>query len=338
MLLSIIVPFYNVEKYIAKCIDSLLFQGLSAEDYEILVVNDGSTDHGADIVARYSEAHENIRLLNEEHAGVSAARNAGIEEARGEYLYFIDADDWLVEGGLKQLFDSCLSEQNRPDMLGFSHRIVDKYYGVEWEQIRPYKLSFAGTFFDYGQKYGINAYMWTWVISRKLIVDHNIRFRPYMIAEDYLFMVSVFAVTEARVVKTTLNIYRYRIHTGSTMNRFDAEYTKKIVTTLFETFRETRAAEAVSLYKKESFEEYVGYFRRKAFFSILSTSLSWKDVKLLLNRAFYENFYPIENPDTRIQKFMNFMCRRPWAIFLFSPFYRYIFLPWIKPHINRNGD
>lgn len=91
--LTIIIPVYNVEKYVGRCIESCLKQDLSPKEYEILVVNDGSKDGSIDIVRRYARENENIRIIEQENAGLSAARNHGIKEARGEYLWFVDSDD-----------------------------------------------------------------------------------------------------------------------------------------------------------------------------------------------------------------------------------------------------
>ena len=337
MLLSFIVPLYNCERYIATCLDSILAQGLAANSFEVLVVNDGSTDKGPDIVTRYGVEWPNIRLINQENGGVSSARNRGIEEARGEYLYFVDADDWLVAGGMRALFDVALAANDRPDMIGLSHRIVDNYYDPgKWERIRPHRLLFRGSFLDFGQQFGINGHLWTWVISRNLIRTNNLRFRPYVIAEDWLFMVSVFAVCEAVVVKTDLNVYRYRVHGESVTNRSDAAHVIQLADALFDVFRETRTMAETSRYRRENFEEYVGYFRRKLFFCICSASLPLGRVRALLERAAREKFYPIEDPTTWVHRFMNFMCRRPVVVYLFSPLYRHLFLARIKPRLKRN--
>ena len=90
---SIIVPVYNIEKYLAKCLDSLINQTL--EDIEIICVNDGSTDNSAEILNEYAQKDCRIKIINQDNAGLSAARNTGINAANGEYIGYVDSDDWI---------------------------------------------------------------------------------------------------------------------------------------------------------------------------------------------------------------------------------------------------
>lgn len=101
MKLSIIIPVYNSEKYITCCLESLLVQEMSANEYEIIIVNDGSTDSGGLIARDYTERHSNIHLFNQKNKGVGTARNKGIELAKGDYIYFIDPDDYIAINVLK---------------------------------------------------------------------------------------------------------------------------------------------------------------------------------------------------------------------------------------------
>lgn len=95
MLLSIIVPVFNVEAYLNKCVGSLLDQDLSPDDYEIILVDDGSTDCSGKICDEWADAHKNIRVIHQRNGGLSRARNTGINMARGLYVQFVDADDYL---------------------------------------------------------------------------------------------------------------------------------------------------------------------------------------------------------------------------------------------------
>ena len=101
---SIIVPVYNVEKYLRKCIESLLRQGI--DNVEILLVNDGSTDSSSEICQEYVDKYSNIKLLYQDNQGVCAARNNGIVHATGEWIVLVDADDYLLDNGLKAAFEA----------------------------------------------------------------------------------------------------------------------------------------------------------------------------------------------------------------------------------------
>ena len=106
---SIIIPVYNVEKYLKKCLDSVFNQ--TYKDYEVIVVNDGTKDNSMDIVKDYA-----VKVINQKNQGLSAARNAGVKKATGDYLIFLDSDDYWEKGLLKELSKSL---KNNPDLIRF---------------------------------------------------------------------------------------------------------------------------------------------------------------------------------------------------------------------------
>ena len=93
--ISVIVPVYNVEKFLSTCLESILDQGLSEQEYEIILINDGSIDGSLAICNLYAKAHSNIHVYSQENQGVSLARNLGMSKARGEWVMFLDSDDYL---------------------------------------------------------------------------------------------------------------------------------------------------------------------------------------------------------------------------------------------------
>jgi len=113
--LSIIVPVYNVAQYLAKCLDSLLGQELPADDCEIIVVNDGSTDGSPDIARRYADSHPDIIYIDQQNQGVSVARNAGLARATGTFVLFVDPDDWIAPHSIRPILEH--AAQHRLDVL-----------------------------------------------------------------------------------------------------------------------------------------------------------------------------------------------------------------------------
>ena len=103
MFLSIIIPIYNVEQYIEKCILSCERQNIEKSDYEIICINDGSTDRSEEIVKALKNNYNNIVALSQKNKGVSCARNLGLEKARGEYIWFVDGDDFVQENVLSDI-------------------------------------------------------------------------------------------------------------------------------------------------------------------------------------------------------------------------------------------
>ena len=119
-LVSVIIPVYNAEKYLPDAVHSLLRQTLSQEQIEILLIDDGSTDGSPVLCDRYATEYGNIRVSHQENAGVSAARNRGIQEAGGKYLAFLDADDWLSKETLKSVTDFFEIHVEETDVVGFT--------------------------------------------------------------------------------------------------------------------------------------------------------------------------------------------------------------------------
>ena len=107
-LISIVVPVYNVEKYLGKCLDSIL--GQTYRNLEIIVVDDGSTDHSGSICDEYGKKDPRVAVIHQDNQGVSAARTSGIGKARGQYVGFVDGDDWIAEGMYQDLYRAMKSQ------------------------------------------------------------------------------------------------------------------------------------------------------------------------------------------------------------------------------------
>ena len=103
--LSIIIPIFNVEKYIDKCLDSIFSQCVDNTMYEVILVNDGTQDDTLTVLRPYLEKNENCVLINQENQGVSVARNTGLLKSKGDYVWFIDSDDWLERGSIEYIID-----------------------------------------------------------------------------------------------------------------------------------------------------------------------------------------------------------------------------------------
>lgn len=119
--LSIVIPVYNVEQYVGRCLESCLDQDLPKDEYEIIVVNDGTKDNSVQVIEKYITPENNVTLVHRENGGLSAARNTGLKHAQGEYVWFVDSDDTITPGSLKAIVEGCT---NNIDMLGIQYRLV----------------------------------------------------------------------------------------------------------------------------------------------------------------------------------------------------------------------
>ncbi len=124
--ISVIIPIYNVEKYLHECLDSIVNQ--SFRDIEIICVNDGSTDKSLDILEEYAKRDERIKIINQSNQGLGAARNKGLSVACGNYIYFIDSDDFIDLNTLEKLHDNIVS--NRSDVVLFKFQQFDNNHNV----------------------------------------------------------------------------------------------------------------------------------------------------------------------------------------------------------------
>lgn len=225
MKLSIILPVYNVEKYIERCILSLKEQDLPQNDYEIIIVNDGSEDHSIDIAEKLKVEFENFSIINKPNGGQSSARNKGIENAKGEYIWFIDSDDYIERNVLKSLIDNL--ETDKLDLLLFN--IFDIWPDKECPgfdiNAQP-KNVISGI--QYIKHHDIGKSPWCFIVKRSIITENNILFTEGIIHEDYEFVLKVYKYVQ-RLAFNPLRVYNYLHRDGSiTTTRTEAQTLKSI--------------------------------------------------------------------------------------------------------------
>lgn len=207
MFLSFIVPVYNAETYIGECLSSLLAQDIPAEDYEILCVNDGSRDASPAILQQWQETHHNIVILHQGNGGVVSARNFGLSMARGDYIWFVDADDLIKENCLGAL-------KRKTEETGCDRLILGGYEFTDALTEEEQRRSAAGELPINCPWY--DAVVWRGLLKREFLEDHGLRFRyPELThGEDGLFMYEV-AACDPKATELEEVLYFYRIHSGS---------------------------------------------------------------------------------------------------------------------------
>lgn len=174
---SVIVPVYNVSQYLKRCIDSILSQ--SYGDFELLLVDDGSTDDSGKICDEYARKDNRINVFHKKNGGVSSARNKGIDEARGNYVVFVDSDDYILQDRLLQIMK--LSDNN-PDM-------IVEYYATPADHKYKYKLIDKQDF-DIIRNVGV---IWTSAFRNKILKEANVCFdEKIWHGEDSLFILEFF--------------------------------------------------------------------------------------------------------------------------------------------------
>lgn len=255
--LSIVVPVFNVENYLAKCLNSLL-KTVGIEDTEIILIDDGSTDRSPEIADKYSREYSNIRVIHKDNEGPSAARNLGIREAKGTYISFIDSDDEVVPALYEKVIE--LASHSDADMFLWDAELIVEngqsmatknegyfsHYGLEktektysGKQIIETLLRNSGDFV---------ATVWLGAYRKEFLVNNGLLFEQGLIHEDE-FWVPKAMISAKTVHYIPHKIYRYRQRKGSIMNPNSKDRSEhvaslmKIYPTLYGYYEEVLAGE-----------------------------------------------------------------------------------------------
>lgn len=211
LLISVVVPVFNVAPYLRRCVDSLLSQ--TFRDFELILVDDGSTDGSSHICEEYEKMNTRVRAIYYySNGGVSAARNRGIEAARGEYISFVDADDWVEEGFLQAFADEI--ERWETENTAVVDMVVQGYWDhegkvVQWPSCCYCSVQEIYTNLYYMEQKELVGYVWNKVFRRAMIEEHHVRFSPDIpIGEDSVFSMAFLSNTISMAVTSYVG-YHY---------------------------------------------------------------------------------------------------------------------------------
>lgn len=188
--LSIVIPLYNVERYVIKCLDSVLHQrNIEQLQYEVIIVNDGSTDNSYQIAKDYTKSFPNVRIVSQINQGLSVARNKGLSLACGEYVWFIDSDDWIAETSLLEIISLCKKENL--DLLGIvAIDVLSDSKIIRYDFKDRENILFSGIQY---LKLGLHSFCVPFTIyKRKYLNEHNFFFKIGIFHEDVEFSPRVY--------------------------------------------------------------------------------------------------------------------------------------------------
>lgn len=211
--LSIIIPAYNVEQYIGRCLESCLNQDLAPDDYEIIVVNDGTPDKSMEVAGQYAKSHDNIILVNRNNGGLSAARNTGLESATGEYVWFVDSDDRIKTNCLRYLLN--FAENNRLDVLCFG---LFMEYADGRTSLFPINNKGGEVYngCDFVNRVAMPPAAWAALYKRTFLEVHHLRFLEGILHEDQEFTPRAYYLSK-RIAFVNTPFYYYYQREGSIM-------------------------------------------------------------------------------------------------------------------------
>ena len=228
--ISIIIPVYNTVQYLSRCIESVLSQSFG--DFELLLVDDGSNDGSGDVCDSYENRDMRIRVFHKKNGGVCSARNLGIANALGEWLYFVDSDDELLPDALQTLVD-CISDDVDSVMGGIVEVNENGDVSVLEKrvvQLLTKKQTVMSLYVGYGSYYDYCGYMCIWLLRRSVISDHSLLFDPTIaIKEDSLFSMQFICKSRGATRQTTTPVYKYYKRDDSAMGSVSGGYNPKYV-------------------------------------------------------------------------------------------------------------
>ena len=276
--LSILIPAYNVERWLPRCLNSILSQ--VEDDIEIVIVDDGSTDTTLQCANEFAEKWNDIRVFSKHNEGVGAARNYLLDKACGEFIWFIDSDDYIAEGALRHI----LSELNSTiDLLSVS------YNGGVF-------TPFEGNATEYIQKGYINGYLWTKIIRRSVIEDAHIRFDPQRYSqEDWFFLMQVYPLL-GNIKQITLQAYVYcDDNENSVMREAHAEHTRRNVADSRETicnFKRFIDSHRDQSYSR-AYEQWMNFSAAGYLYSLFPIDYTMEEIKNDIKIFKEKGVYPV---------------------------------------------
>jgi len=290
--LSIVVPIYKVEPYLPKCVESLLAQDLPKEDYEIILVDDGSPDRCGEICDAYAARYVNVKVVHRKNGGLSAARNTGIEVAQGEYVQFVDSDDYLEPNVLKALVEKM--DSDKLDILRFNYQNVNERYEV----FEPNKVS--KPFVDYRdevcdgltfltERLGYGCYAWQFMLRRELL--ENCVFKEGIYFEDMEWTPRLL-LKASKVTSTDLMVYNYLMRQGSITQSVDEKKKRKVLDDRLSLVGSMKQ-QMVKAVDKRWFEGMIGQMA----IGIISSASGdfWEKRQELIKRIKREGIFPLSS-------------------------------------------
>ncbi len=290
MLFSIIIPVYNVEKYLRECLESVLCQ--TYEDWETICINDGSTDGSATILEEYAAKDSRFKVISQANGGLSVARNSGLEAASGDYVLFLDSDDYLEKDALSIIADN-LSDA---DLLCFSgRRFFEESGEYEKADILPQETFETG--WEYYSKHALDKRNFAFVCvvlrcyRRAYLLVNRLRFKPGIYHEDNMFTpLACYYAKKVKVIPDVL--YDYRVRGSSIMTTRSLKHKEDILTianSLAAFFVPQAGTEKATVYKALTHH----------YQSVFATESSKKEEKRLLSMVDWKMYKAVSRTKAR---------------------------------------
>ncbi|MBR2244732.1 MAG: glycosyltransferase [Prevotella sp.] len=253
--LSIIVPIYNVEKYVRTCIESIYKQCLDEKRFEVIIINDGTTDNSMEVIADIIDQHNNITVINQDNQSLSVARNNGIAAAKGEYILIPDSDDLLIENSLKPLLEKALETKVDlvvADFLTMTDEEIDDFNKKEFKQPEPHFKKIVGEQIYLELLNPRQCFVWRTLYRREFLVTKDLIYYPGIRYQDIPFTHECYLKAK-NCLRTNILLNIYRKWPGSSTNAYKFENSRHFITAIALTWqlRQIEGLSSELLYKIE---------------------------------------------------------------------------------------
>ncbi|WP_294130928.1 glycosyltransferase [uncultured Clostridium sp.] len=288
---SVIIPIYNMEKHIDKCLNSVINQSL--EEIEIILIDDGSTDNSLKICNLYKEKDKRVKVYSKDNSGVSSARNMGIKKSKGKYLTFIDPDDYIEKNMLKDMYEKIEYDKSELVICDYTIDYINSYKNINLrynkklfldnEIVEKFILPFIGVK-EFGDEFWMAGFRSPWgkLYKKNIISNNNIFFNEKLkIGEDVIFNLK-YLICIKSISYINKNYYNYVKNDTSVMNRYKKDYLEICENYVFE------LENIIKKYKlgKEA-KERLAKEKLKSITLIIKNECSLENKKSLLKKIFY---------------------------------------------------
>lgn len=299
--LSIIIPMYNCEKYIANCLDSILNSELPKGEYEVVIINDGSKDRGPEIAKSYVSKHKNFKYLTQENQGQSVARNYGIREAKGEYVWFVDGDD-IVDSSVIYTLYRLLCSLKELDILAFKLKcITENNEFISYECVQP---SVKHDVIIPGREAILSGYspssVCALIINKNFIKINSFKFKEGLTQQDVELSYQLFSYAKY-VFFSDLSPYIYIHHNNSTSQSKNPQKRIKYECDKVEIIKSFyKLSKSLETSDKE-LSKHIEQFAKSALFGcvygLYKNKREWKSIgvnKAVISKLKLNNYYPLK--------------------------------------------
>ncbi|MBS9523197.1 glycosyltransferase [Litoribacter ruber] len=293
MILSVIISAYNLENFIGECIESLM---LDSDCYELIVVDDGSSDKTAQVIKQFSNSNSQVKYFYQENKGVGAARNLGLSKADGEYVWFVDGDDFINTVQFSKALQ--IVKNSEEDVLSFGFDLVDEAGRKhDWLNLKPVfekSISMSGEQF-YLQNLRFN-YVWQFIIRKDLLLKNNITFlTPYKMQDAAFFPRLMYHATLVKTIDLILVNYRQRLNSAvNSINPSDRHFFYLSMLEVANSVQRFRDKLKENSSFKNGLEKAIDRFNQMLFLDFISSDFDMEKESQLYKMLKSYGFFPFK--------------------------------------------